>query len=65
MSISNFKIRKKINDDRLNVAARVEREKLASRDTQTEADGSEPLVEGMANLKVKTLNDYQTPQEPE
>ena len=51
----------------MNVTARVEREKLAREReaTQTQADNSEPPVDEMANLKIKTLSDYQTPQEQE
>lgn len=57
------KVRKKIYEDRLAVAARVEREKSAreSGDAQTEVNDPEPLVDGMANLKIKTLKDLETP----
>ncbi|KAF9780163.1 hypothetical protein BJ322DRAFT_315055 [Thelephora terrestris] len=61
------KVRNKIYEDRVNVTARVEREKLAREReaTQTQADNYEPPVDEMANLKIKTLSDYQTPQEQE
>lgn len=59
-------MRKKIYEDRLVVAARVEREKSARESgvAQTQADNPEPPVDGMANLKIKTLSDFSTPQEP-
>ena len=48
-----------IIDDRQKVSARVEREKLARESgvTQTETDKSEPPVEEMSKLKIKTLSD--------
>jgi len=58
---------KKVYDDRLSVAARVERERLERERgvTQTEAESSEPPVDEMAGLKIKTLSDYPaaSPQE--
>jgi len=52
---------KRFYDDRLMVAARVERDRGAA---QTGAESAEPLVDEMANLKIKTLSDYPaTPQE--
>ena len=49
----------------MNVAARVERERLARERgiTEAEAENSEPPVEGMSNLKIKTLSDYPTAEE--
>lgn len=54
-----------IIDDRQKVAVRVEREKLARESgvTQTEAGKSEPPVEGMSKLKIKTLSDLSTDPE--
>jgi len=46
-----------VRDDRRRVAARVEREKSARERgvSQAEVENSEPPVEEMSNLKIKTL----------
>lgn len=56
---------KKYYDDRKSVAARVERERQARERGETQADGLEPPVDEMANLKIKTLSDYSAPEEQE
>lgn len=54
-----------IRDDRMSVAARVERERLARESgvTEAEAESPEPPVEGMAKLNIKTLSDYPAAEE--
>ena len=61
----HFQVVNAIRDDRQNVAARVEREKLAREcgSTEAEAENPEPPVEEMSKLKIKTLSDYSTAEE--
>ena len=58
---------RKVYDDRLTVAARVQRERLARERgvTQAEAESAEPPVDEMANMNIKTLGDYPATPPPE